>query len=550
MATDVFYSASPFGTGNLLSGGSPTIVVDGSGNATVTLGGATQVDNIGIGVAVQYNSITSFIDSITTATSFHLVTALGANAASQTSTAVTSINHEYASWSALEAGFTDTSHLNTTDLVAGDFLVHACLYFDHDDSTVDSTALTISFGTSDATRYLESICPAGGTDSINSQRPEDGILDTAKYVLQLDTDSILVTISQIGTQLIGVQTDNTNAAGFSSGNIATFSSTTGIIVDKCIVKNESTAGNAIRIADASATATIKNTSIYKEGTQGTNSEGLLVSSGTVLLLNSTVNNFNDGIERDAGTLTVTNCAVFNNNDDFDGTMTIDSCASDDGDGTNSQTLDSSSNYANEFTDITTFDFSLVSGGVCEENGTDLSGSGVTDDIIGTSRPQGTNYDIGAFELLSGVTAAITGTATDTIDEDDITDGGKTIIITLTGDTWVAAGATFNAQRQAIINGLDAAASPTNGWNNEVRDNEVVTAVVRTSATVVTITLTTQAGYDITSTETITVTVPNAALVTSGSDITGSPTFTVAAAAAAGSLLLMNRSIANYGGIRQ
>lgn len=136
--------------------------------------------------------------------------------------------------------------------------------------------------------------------------------------------------------------------------------------------------------------------------------------------------------------------------------------------------------------------------------------------------------IAAIELLaaSSINAAITGTATAGISEDDITAGGKTIIISLTDDTWVTAGATFDAQRQNIIDGLDAATSPASGWNLQVRDNEVVTAVVRTSATVVTVTLTAQAGYDITAQETITVTVPNTALVTSTGDLTGSPTFTV------------------------
>ncbi len=134
--------------------------------------------------------------------------------------------------------------------------------------------------------------------------------------------------------------------------------------------------------------------------------------------------------------------------------------------------------------------------------------------------------LGQLTLVSAESAAISGTATANITEDDLTAGGKTIIITTTNDTWVASGATFDAQRQNIINGLDAASSPTSGWNNEVRDNEVVTAVARTSDTVVTITLTAQASYDITAQETITVTVPNTALVTSTSDIIGSPTFTV------------------------
>ena len=134
------------------------------------------------------------------------------------------------------------------------------------------------------------------------------------------------------------------------------------------------------------------------------------------------------------------------------------------------------------------------------------------------------------------TAAITGTATSSITEADIVAGGKTIIITLTNDTWVAAGATFNATRQDIIDGLDSAQSELLGWNNEVRDKEVVGAVVRTSDTVVTITLTASPLYDLTANETITITVP-ASAVTAAAPITATPTFdvsfTVAVSSASG-----------------
>ena len=61
--------------------------------------------------------------------------------------------------------------------------------------------------------------------------------------------------------------------------------------------------------------------------------------------------------------------------------------------------------------------------------------------------------IGA-DLVASASAALTGEVTESITEADIVAGGKRIILTLTGDTWVAAGATFDAQRQAIINGLD------------------------------------------------------------------------------------------------
>src|SRR6185436_15212654 len=122
-------------------------------------------------------------------------------------------------------------------------------------------------------------------------------------------------------------------------------------------------------------------------------------------------------------------------------------------------------------------------------------------------------------------AAITGTATVGITEADVVAGGKTIVITLTNATWVAAGATFNAQRQNIINGIDSAQSEPTGWDAVVKAGQTVAGVVRTSATVVTITLDAFPTYDITAQETITVTVPASATV-EGFPITGSPSFLV------------------------
>ena len=126
-------------------------------------------------------------------------------------------------------------------------------------------------------------------------------------------------------------------------------------------------------------------------------------------------------------------------------------------------------------------------------------------------------------------AIVTGTATASITEADVVTGGKTIIITLTGDTWVASGATFDAQRQNIINGIDSAQSEGTGWDAVVKAGLAVTTVVRTSDTVVTITLSAFASYNITAQETITVTVPASAL-TSGVVINAIPTFTVSTVA--------------------
>ena len=134
---------------------------------------------------------------------------------------------------------------------------------------------------------------------------------------------------------------------------------------------------------------------------------------------------------------------------------------------------------------------------------------------------------------SAVSAVVTGTAVASITETDIVTGGKTIIITLTNGTWEPT-AGFDAQRQNIINGLDSEQSEATGWDAVVKAGLAVGAVVRTSDTQVTITLSAFATYDITATETITVTVPATAI--SGTvAIIATPTFTVSQTAGATSI---------------
>lgn len=143
------------------------------------------------------------------------------------------------------------------------------------------------------------------------------------------------------------------------------------------------------------------------------------------------------------------------------------------------------------------------------------------------------YNTAILDLIimlpaAGATAAISGTITPSATEADIVAGGKTLIITLTGDTWIAAGAlSFDMQRQNIINGVTSAQSETLGWNLVPKALQNVTGVVRTSATVVTITWDAFATYNITATETITVTVPSTAVV-GGNAIVATPTFQVTA----------------------
>jgi len=134
------------------------------------------------------------------------------------------------------------------------------------------------------------------------------------------------------------------------------------------------------------------------------------------------------------------------------------------------------------------------------------------------------YSIGA-----GVASATVGGAT-ALTEPLLVAGGQVNTITLTNDTWQVSGTAFNQVRQIILNGMTSAQSEITGWNKEVRDKESIVSVVRTSNTVVTITWTAAPNYDITVDETITVTVPKEALVTSITDLVATPTIGVTATA--------------------
>jgi len=130
--------------------------------------------------------------------------------------------------------------------------------------------------------------------------------------------------------------------------------------------------------------------------------------------------------------------------------------------------------------------------------------------------------------IAPVTAAITGTMqAGGVLESEIVTGGQTIIITLTGGSWVAAGANFSAQRQNIIDGVTSDGAEATGWNALVKPTIAQVAVVRTSASVVTITLPAVAGYSITSAETVTVTVPVTAILAGASAaVVGAPTLPI------------------------
>jgi hypothetical protein len=202
-ATQVYYSVCPFGTGNLLSGGSPTIEVDSSGNAVVTLNGASLVDNIGQGVAVEYGGNKYFISGITDLTHFSLVNALGVTAPQQANTALTSVHHEYASISAAIAGALDADHLGSNDLTG--IMLNIPYYYDHDDYTlIDSITEITGYTGAGPDNHIRLYAAAGGEQSIRDQRSH-GLWDVERAMIYRSGTTYAITNSLPYTEIIGLQ---------------------------------------------------------------------------------------------------------------------------------------------------------------------------------------------------------------------------------------------------------------------------------------------------------------------------------------------------------
>ena len=357
-------------------------------------------------------------------TEFVVKSAIGADAADQTVTAVTSIHHEYASLATFEAGFTDASHINEVangDLTNADVVAHACCYYDHDNQTPDSTETTIDFGTTDATRYLIIFTPTSNAESINNQR-HSGIWDTNKWYFKAASrlESWVSNIAENYTVVEGLQMTGTPTSTADSDNIISDLTGTNVIIRSCISWCVEDTGHYARrmllIANGGGSVKFINCVFYSFSLGGIEDSYQTV---TVDIYHCTISGIvADAIERNSGTFTCINNAVFNNGDDYDGTVTVTYSASDDTQaGTGNIDWDSgSTDWGNVFTDYsadppdfslkdyTTADIALI------EQGTSLAASqGIWRDIAGTER--GATPDIGAFEYVAAggtVTGLLSG----------------------------------------------------------------------------------------------------------------------------------------------
>lgn len=297
----------------------------------------------------------------------------------------------YTSLSAWEAGRDGASQAGDTE--------HAIIQtpWDADDTTAVNLSTWPACGI--AIKAIGDARHSGVWDD-GADSPHRLVVAAATVVLQI-SDADITSLFYDGLQVHNTeQIDTTNEA------IAVAQSTTATI-SNCILVTDNASG--LRINGATAVVDIYNTVIYNSGAGGSTDEGLFFQSvGTGQCYNNTIYGFNDGIEVDAVTTSVAikNTAVFNNATDLDDAVgvTLDYNASDAAFGNNPQDLNENvgGEWTAAFTNYAGFDFSVKdASSLLYNNGVaDLFAD--DDDIIGTSRPQSTSWDIGAFELIVAV----------------------------------------------------------------------------------------------------------------------------------------------------
>ena len=247
--------------------------------------------------------------------------------------------------------------------------------------------------------------------AIGDARNQTGIWDdgvASPYRLVAASGGPVITTTENNVTYDGLQVHNTSVSGI--GICIQYGNQDGGVISNCILSVAETAGTGIQFTNGDVD--VWNNVIFcpHARTGAFSSEGMILTVGIGRVFNNTVDNFNDGIEiESAGTSsTIKNNVSFNNADDFDdaASSTIDYNASDDADGTNAQDLNENvgGEWDASFTDYANNDYSVKdASSLLYNNGTNDPGSGLfSDDLIGTSRPQATTWDIGAFELIVAV----------------------------------------------------------------------------------------------------------------------------------------------------
>lgn len=299
----------------------------------------------------------------------------------------------YTSMATLES----TEQAAKTNLVARDEILRI---YASSGSGVADIAADWSDWTTDTTHYVEII--GDGTYSMDGNDLDD-TLDISIIQYMKFTNITIICRTPTSTARNGVHITNKTAGANK------------IEFDRCkfqvIKSGTGTNGKCVYVNNSNAITYFRNC-IFDCGTKTDNDYSALLAGGAqTYVYNCTITNAYYGINRTAGIVSAKNSVIFDTaaNGNFNGTdIECDYCASDDADSnsyTNGVDWDAgATDYETAFTDYANGNYTIKDSGSSLYNvGTDLSGSSVTVDYIGTARPQASLFDIGAYELIVAAT---------------------------------------------------------------------------------------------------------------------------------------------------
>lgn len=220
-------------------------------------------------------------------------------------------------------------------------------------SGIDDTTQTVFSGSTTGAGNDITIKPNTGQKALKTG------IDESIYKLESAATSTLQILDDY-INILGMQIGNTE--GSAGSRAVQIGDSEGFLFDSCYVELEGD-GSGFIVNGSTADGKIQNTIIRDPGGPiGGTSEGVLVQNALMLLIvNSLIDGFNDGIERDAGNVDSLNNVMINNTTNFDGVITIDYCMTSAGEGSNPQTP-LGGDFSNEYPNYLTGNYTAISTG--------------------------------------------------------------------------------------------------------------------------------------------------------------------------------------------
>lgn len=199
-------------------GSAPTVTVSGY---TATLDVGQTAANMGVGDLITYTGGSCYLSGKTSATVWSCQNATGGTAPQVSGVGVTSIAHAFDSLGGTNGvlkydstGAKDASHLNTSNIYAGNYVLNIPCYYD---SGPDTTSLETVGWTTGVNNYIKIYTPTSTTTEANQSQRAGGKWDANKFSLERTTASPAVGGSGVDNIWIdGLQIRNAASGGYPS----------------------------------------------------------------------------------------------------------------------------------------------------------------------------------------------------------------------------------------------------------------------------------------------------------------------------------------------